>query len=199
MRYKITPTRPNTTAVCSLGGGPQEFAFRQYRHAAGDAPPTGEALFYMHFFGLPLFFLSGRGAASALLAHVSSWCADAARALPLLALNVGACTVCKRWFFALLDESSALTATLAISVRGLVTVVGAVRLASLAATVTRPPESHSECAITSDEGRANERKDERSDATTSPMTRPSSGQYRPYGSPVVRTTPTIMSARLGST
>ena len=81
---------------------------------AGEAP-TGEALFFMHALGLPLFLL-GDGAPAALAARAARWASRPAATLPYLLLNVGACAACKRAFFSLLDASSALTATLAISV-----------------------------------------------------------------------------------
>ena len=96
-----------STLCMAMLGVAQERAFRTH------GQHHEEAIFYIHAIGaVPLLALQ----AEAPLARMQRWAADplAARLCALVALNLGACQLCKYTFFELLGETSSLSASLCI-------------------------------------------------------------------------------------
>lgn len=86
----------------------QEYAFGKYKLANGKTA-TKEAMFFTHILGLP-FFISG-----GLWQHVIALSMDWQVAVPLIVLNVASMVLCKTNIFRLIEISSSLTTTLAIT------------------------------------------------------------------------------------
>jgi UDP-xylose/UDP-N-acetylglucosamine transporter B4 len=86
----------------------QEYTFGKYKLKNGKTA-TKEAMFFTHVLGLP-FFISG-----GLWQHVIALAADWRVAVPLIVMNVASMVLCKTNIFRLIELSSSLTTTLAIT------------------------------------------------------------------------------------
>jgi UDP-xylose/UDP-N-acetylglucosamine transporter B4 len=99
----------STLAMAGLSCS-QEYAFAKYKLKSGETP-TKEAMFFTHVFGLPALVMSG-----SLVQHITALASEWKSAFPLILMNVSCMVMCKTNIFRLLEISTSLTTTLAITV-----------------------------------------------------------------------------------